>query len=100
LIKANGFLLSHLVAVIPRKHCGTSTSLQQSSLYRLNNDCVLRIGNGGRSLKAPFDRTRTVESFHQRWQAEKENLPLSTEAIARREAHTTTIPLGRKVKPA
>jgi serine/threonine-protein kinase HipA len=42
----------------------------------------------------------TVESFHQHWQAEKKNLPLSQEAIARIEAHTARIPLGRKVETA
>lgn len=40
----------------------------------------------------------TVESFHQHWQAEKKNLPLSAAARSGIEAHATRIPLGRKVK--
>lgn len=43
---------------------------------------------------------QTVDSFHQHWQAEKKHLPLSAEAIARIEAHTARIPLGRKNKTA
>lgn len=38
---------------------------------------------------------QTVEAFHQHWQAEKKNLPLSAAAIARIEAHAATFPSGR-----
>lgn len=37
----------------------------------------------------------TVELFHQHWQAEKENLPLSVDVIRAIEDHLKTIPLAR-----
>jgi len=42
----------------------------------------------------------TVEAFHQHWQAEKKNLPLSAADIAKIEAHAAKIPLGRNMKTA
>jgi serine/threonine-protein kinase HipA len=42
----------------------------------------------------------TVESFHRHWQAEKKNLPVSADAIARIEAHAARVPLGRIAKTA
>lgn len=40
----------------------------------------------------------TVGLFHEHWQAEKKNLPLSAAVIEAIEAHIKTIPLGKAVK--
>lgn len=42
----------------------------------------------------------TVALFHEHWQAEKKNVPLTKAVIDAVQAHVETVPLGRAAKAA